>query len=320
MKKAIAILLSTLLLLTLMTGCAPGGSAKIKIGIVQPVEHTSLNQIREAIVAELDALGLSERIEVDYKNGQGDGNNIQTIVTQFVGDKVDYIVPIGTGASQIAAAATQAIPVVFAAASYPVQAGLVKALDQTDGNVTGVADPVPVDRIFELAQTLTPQAKTFGLVYNNSEPNSIENIQSAKDYCDANGLAYVEVTITNSGELLQAVQSLDGRVDAIFTPNDNTVASAMSTLAAQGIDMGVPVYVGADSMVKDGGLATVGINYDVLGKQVAGILKRLIDGQSVAQNPIEVVSEYASVVNTTTAQAIGVQLPQQVLDTFVIMQ
>lgn len=320
MKKVVAMVLAAILMVTMMAGCAPKAEGKIRIGLVQPVEHTSLNHIRETIVAELDALGLSDKIEIIYKNGQGDGGNIQTIVTQFVGDKVDYIVPLGTGATQLAAAATTEIPIVFAAVSYPVSAGLVASMDAAEGNITGVADPVPVDQIFALAQTLTPQAKTFGLVYNNSEDNSIENITAAKAYCDANGLVYVEATIANSGELLQAVQSMDGRADALFSPNDNTVAAAMATLAAQGIEMGLPVYVGADSMVQDGGLATVGIDYTQLGKQVAGILKRLIEGQSVAQNPIETVSEYAKVVNTTTAEAIGVQLPQDVLDTFTIMK
>lgn len=320
MKKAVILLLCVALLLVAFTGCAPKKTEKIKIGLIQPMEHTSLNQIREAILAELDALGLSEQIEIDYKNAQGDATNITTIINQFVGDKVDYILPIATGPAQAAAAATQTIPIVFAAVSYPVEAGLVKSMDVADGNITGVSNAIGVEEIFSLAQTLTPDAKTFGFIYSSGEVNAVSSIQRAKEYCDANGLAYVDTSIAGAGDLLQATQSLDGKVDAIFVPNDNTIASAMATLAGQAIQSGIPVYASADSMIKDGGFATVGIDYDILGKQVAGMLKRLIDGQSIAQNPVEIVSQYAKMVNTTTAEGLGIQLPQEVLDTFVLMQ
>ncbi len=322
MKKLMSlrlVLLSLVLLLT-ASGFIPKPEEKIKIGLVQPMEHTSLNQIREAILAELDELGLNGKITVDYKNAQGDAANINTIISQFVGDEVDFIVPIATGPAQAAAAATKTIPIVFAAVSYPVDAGLVTSLDVADKNITGVSNAIAIENIFELAAELTPDAKTFGFVYNIGEVNAVSSIERAKAFCDANDLKYIEATITNSSELLQAAQSLTGRVDAIFTPNDNTVASAMPTLAAEAIKAGLPVYAGADSMIIDGGFATVGIDYDILGKQVAAILKRLIDGETIAENPIEVVNEYAKIVNTTTAEAIGITLPQDVLDTFLIIE
>lgn len=320
MKKAVILLLCAAILMGLAAGCTAGAIKRIKIGLVQPMEHTSLSQIREAILAELAVLGLDGRIEVDYKNAQGDFNNINAIINQFVGDQVDYIVPIATGPAQAASAATQTIPIVFAAVSYPVEAGLIKSMGTSEGNVTGVSNAIGVEEIFGLAQTLTPDAKTFGFIYSSGEVNAASSIQRAKEYCDANGLAYVEKAIAGSGELLQAAQSLEGKVDAIFVPNDNTIASSMPTLAAQAIQSGLPVYAGADSMVKDGGFATVGIDYDILGKQVAAMLSRLIDGQTIAQNPVEVVGEYARVINTTTAKGIGIELPQDLLDTFILMQ
>lgn len=323
MKKIVASLLVGAMLLVSLVGCttkveekqnkavvnASGTtekSEKIKIGIVQPVEHPSLNQIRESIVLGLEELGLKDKVEITYKDAQGDASNINTIVSQFVGDKMDIIVPIATGAAQSAAAATKDIPIIFAAVSYPVEAGLVKELDKTDGNVTGVSDAVRVNEIFDLAGTLTPNVKTFGFIYNSGEVNSVSAINKAKEYCDSKSIKYVEATITSSGELLQAAQSLVGKVDAIFTPTDNTVASAMPVLSAEAIKAKIPVYVGADSLVADGGFATVGVDYKVLGRQVAAMIKRIIDGESISDNPVETLNEYIKIINDETAKKIGV--------------
>ena len=340
MKKIISLLLIMLMLLTLVTGCqtktetaedkektnttaetAPvENNEKIKIGIIQPVEHPSLNEIREYIIIGLEELGLKDKVEITYKDAQGDPSNINTIISQYVGENMDVIVPIATGVAQSAAAATKDIPIVFAAVSYPVEAGLVKELDKTEGNITGVSDAIGINEIFDLAMTLTPNVKTFGFVYNSGEVNSVAAIEKAKEYCDAKGLNYVDATITTSGDLLQAAQSLVGKVDAIFTPTDNTVASAMPVLAAEAIKAKIPVYVGADSMVADGGFATVGVDYKVLGKQVAAMIKRIIDGEEIINNPIETLNQYTKIINTTTSKEIGVEVSEESLKEFQIIE
>lgn len=347
MKKVIAIITVMMLLLTMVTGCqssdgtkeeqidaenAPAktkeevkedskGSDKIiKIGIIQPVEHPSLNQIREAIIAGLEEQGLKDKVEITYKDAQGDSSNINTIISQFVGDKMDIIVPIGTGASQSAAAATKDIPIVFAASSYPVEAGLVKDVNKPEANVTGVSDAIDVNEIFKLAKILTPDAKTFGLIYNSGEVNSVTAIERAKEYCAANGMEYIESTISNSSELLQVSQSLLTKVDAIFTPTDNTVASAMPVLASEAMNAKKPVYTGADSMVIDGGFATVGIDYNILGRQVADMVKRIIEGESISNIPVETLSEYTKIVNANVAKEIGVEVPEELSKDFQIIK
>ena len=318
MKKLISVVL---LLVVMSAGCSTAKTSdKYRIGIVQPVEHTSLNEIRETIIASLEASEYADKIEIIYKNGQGDGTNINTIVNQFIGEKVDMIIPITTGTAQIAAAATTEIPIVFAASSTPVEAGLVKSMDDTSGNITGVSDRIAVEDTLALAAKLTPDVKTFGLIYNQGEVNAVSGIDRAKAYLDANGYAYIESTIAVSGDLLQATQSLIGRVDAIYSPNCNTTASAMPVLAAEAINANLPVYVGADSMVIDGGFATVGIDYKMLGKQVAEMAIRIMNGETVAENHVETVKEHSNLINTTTAEGIGVTLPQDVLDSFILVQ
>lgn len=341
-SKFFLVILAGVLALATLAGCggsaAGGGAApseapssqssseaqpaaeKIKVGIVQPMDHPSLNTIRESILAEFEAQGLADKIEVDCQNAQGDNSNVAAILNKFIGDEYDVIVPIATGPAQAAAAATKDIPVVFAAVSYPVEAGLVGSMDKTDGNVTGVTNAIAIEDIFELAKALTPGAKTFGFIYNTGEVNAVSSVDRAKEYCDQNGLSYTEAIITSTNELSQAARSLSGKVDAIFTPNDNMVASAMPTLAQEAVAMKLPVYVGADSMVADGGFASVGIDYTILGAQVAQMVERIaLEGQSVDENPIEVVNEYARLINETTAKAIGVPIPDELRESFTIL-
>jgi len=340
MRKIISIIIALSMVFALLTGCATSaetaepkatetvnGAAKnsesndkIKIGIIQPVEHPSLNQIREYIIKGLEEQGLKDKVEITYKDAQGDPSNINTIISQFVGDKMDVIVPIGTGTAQSAAAATKDIPVIFAAASYPVEAGLVKDLNKPEANVTGVSDAIDIKQIFDLAFELTPDIKTFGFIYNTGEVNSAAAIEKAKEYLDEKKIEYVEATITNSGELLQAAQSLVGKADAIFTPTDNTVASAMPVLSAEAANAGIPVYTGADSLVADGGFATVGVDYTVLGRQVAEMVKRVIDGEAISAIPVETLKEYEKIINTTTAKQIGVEISEEALKEFQVIE
>jgi len=333
MKRLVLIITIMAMIFALLTGCSTSaetegqdtaktaeGGEKIKIGIIQPVEHPSLNQIREYIIKGLEEQGLKDKVEITYKDAQGDPSNVNTIISQFVGDGMDIIVPIATGPAQSAAAATKDIPVIFAAASYPVEAGLVKDLNMPEANVTGVSDAIDVNQIFDLAFELTPDIKTFGFVYNTGEINSASAIENAKKYLDEKGVAYVEAPITNSSELLQASQSLAGKADAIFTPTDNTVASAMPVLASEAAKADIPVYTGADSLVADGGFATVGVDYKVLGSQVADMIKRVIEGESISNIPVETLKEYEKIINTTTAKEIGVEVPEDLLKEFRVIE
>lgn len=336
MKKLLTLALAVLL--AVMTGCgavsssvapssgsaASSGSVNeakpVVIGIVQPMEHPSLNQIHETIISEFDALGLTGAVRIEYRNANGDPSMLPTIMSELIGGGVDILVPIGTGPAQAAVAATDTLPIIFSAVSSPVEAGLVTAFDETTGNITGVSNAIAIEDIFALAKTLTPEVKTFGFVYTTSEINSMVGIERARAYCDANGIPYKEAAITGVGELQSAAQSLVGQVDAFFTPNDNTIASAISIYMQVAEDAGLPVYVGADSMVIDGGLATVGIDYTVLGRQSARMVQRILNGETIAQNPVEQIGEYAKMINMVTANNLGITIPDSLKNEFVILK
>lgn len=279
---------------------------KLKVGIMQFMEHPSLNEIRDAFTTELAALGYDEsKIEITVQNGQGDFSNLNSIAQKFVGEDMDLIVAIATPSAQAAAAVTTSTPILFSAVTDPVAAGLVKDINAPGGNVTGTSDAIPVQSIFELAKRLTPDVKKFGFIYNSGEINSISVIADAKAYCDANGLTYAEGTVTNSGEVQQTGLQLLSECDALFAPIDNTVASAMPNLAAIATEQKKAVYVAADSMVADGGLATVGINYTKLGKETAAMAKEILDGKSPSDMPVRVMTEFAEVINEAQMKALG---------------
>ena len=323
MKKVLVLLMVAVMVMGTLSGCSSKDRAssnkKFKIGIVQPMDHPSLNTIKEAIVSELEADGMKDQIEIVFENANGDASLLPTIMQSLISDGVDMIVPIATNTAQAAAAATTTIPIVFAAVSNPVEAGLVTSLAVADANITGVSDSIAIEDIFALAVELTPEVKTFGFVYNSSEINSSTGIERAKAYCDANGLAYKEATITSTADIQQAAASLVGEVDAFFTPIDNTVASAMPVYVQVAMDAGIPIYVSADSMVNDGGLATVGIDYSVLGKQTADMIGRIIKGEQMSKNPVEAINEYAKMININAANELKLTIPKELMDQFVII-
>ncbi len=328
MKKLFALLLAVTMTLALgacssgNTPSSPAGSPapsapdpgakKVTVGIIQLMEHPSLDEIRGAITARLEEKAAENglAIEVSYQNGQGDTTTINTICQQFVASKVDVIVAIATPAAQGAAAAAQSsgIPVVFSAVTDPVAAGLVESLEAPGGSVTGTSDAIPVEKIFALADELTPGVGSYGLIYNTSEDNSLSVIAQVKAYLDGKQIPYTDGAITSSADVQTSARNLLGKCDAIFAPIDNTVASAMGVLADEAIQAKKPVYVAADSMVADGGLATVGVNYTNLGSQTADMVLKILTGTPAGEIPVEVLRDNAVVINGNTAAAIGVDV------------
>ena len=205
------------------------------------------------------------------------------------------------------------IPVLFSACTDPVGSGLVKSLDKPGGNVTGTSDAVSAKKIMELAKSITPQIKSIVALNKSSDYNSIALKYELKEFAAENGMEVIEGTVTNTSEVQQATQSLASKVDAIFSPIDNTIAAAMPIVTQVAENAKVPVYVGADSMVADGGLATYGINYVKLGHETADMAIEIINGKDPGEMPVRTISDVEIYVNKKTADAIGVTLPEDVL-------
>ena len=288
-----------------------GQQADYTVGILQYTSHSSLDEIAAAIQSELEqqaqAAGVS--ISVELKNGQGDAATINDICKMFVSDGVDLIIPIATPAATAAAAAVQGtdIPLVYSAVTDPVEAQLAQSMEAPGENMTGTSDYIDTAKILDLVLANNPDTKTLGLIYNLGETNSATTIEDLRPVLEKKGIQAVESTVTTPGEVQMAAQNLLSQgVDAIFVPIDNTVASAMSVLADEAIKGGVPVYTAADSMVRDGGLATTGVNYTKLGELTAQMAVQVLQGEDPATMPVQVLNDGIVTVNTTTAAALGI--------------
>ena len=277
------------------SGAAEGKT--YRVAIVQQLDHASLNEIRKAAEAELDAKAAELGVTIEYTefNGQNDATTLNQIGSQVVSDGYDAVMPIATLAAQCMQNATEGtdIPVVYAAVSDPL----------TAENVTGTSDALNTDFILDMMFAQNPDIQTVGLLYSLSEDNSKQPIEDAKAYLDAKGVKYVEGTGNTTDEIVAATNNMLDQVDAIFTPTDNRVMDAELTIAESLIQAGVPHYTGADSFVRNGAFATCGVNYTELGAYTADmVVDAMVNGNLPA---FHVMDGGIITVNTETAEGLG---------------
>ena len=308
MKKFIAIILTIALSLSL-AACGASEPAPqaddgaIKVAIVQQLDHSSLDEIREAVKAQLNTLASGQSISIEIKeyNGQNDSTMLNQICTDAVADGVDMIVPIATLAAQAAVTAAEDtnIPIVYAAISDPESAGLTGI-----PTVTGVSDALNTPFILDMMLAAQPDIQTVGLLYSNSEINSLTPIAEAKAYLEEKGIEIIEKTGTTVGEIQEATASMVGRVDAVFTPTDNAVMAAEATVAELLNADGIPHYTGADSFVLSGAFTTCGVNYTELGTKAGSMAFDILRGGEIGD--FVIMDGGIITVNIDTADACGI--------------
>lgn len=304
MKKVISVLLSLVLMTCVFTGCAADrdSSDGLTVAVVQQMDHSSLDEIRTAIVAQLNALAEEKGISITIEeyNGQNDSSVLNQIGAQVVSDGVDMIIPIATTAAQcmVTAADGSNIPIVYAAISDPESVGLT-GMD----TVTGTSDALNTAFILDMMLAVQPDVKTVGLLYSNSEANSATPIAQAKAYLEEKGIAYLEKTGNTTDEIVSAASSLVGRVEAVFTPTDNTVMGAEGAVAEILNGAGIAHYAGADSFVLSGAFATCGVNYTELGTKTADMAVEILQGGEIPE--FHVMDGGIITVNTETAEVLG---------------
>lgn len=325
MKKSLAAVVAVMTAIAL-TACSSSGSTEsaentettestetsgdeYKIGILQLTQHPALDKANEGFIAALDDAGISYTI--DQQNASGDQPTCQTIAEKLVNDGNDLIYAIATPAAQAVAGMTKDIPVVISAVTDPAESGLVADNAAPGGNVTGASDLTPVADQISLLKQLIPDAKTVGVLYCSAESNSAIQAQMAKEACEANGLEAVDFTVSSTNEIQTVVESMVGKVDAIYAPTDNTIANGMATVAMIANDNGLPVICGESGMVESGGLATYGIDYYQLGYMAGEMaVDILVNGTNPGDIPVGYLSadkcEFA--VNEETAAKLGIDV------------
>lgn len=303
--------LALVLALTLCLGSALAED-KISIGIVQYVTHNALDAAREGFIAALKDNGYvdGENISLDIQNAQADQSNLSTIADRFVANNVSLVLAIATPAAQAIAGKTTEIPILGTAVTDYVVARLANSNEVPGGNVSGTSDMNPVKDQIDLLQKLVPDAKTVGVIYTSSEDNSILQAKMAKEAIEAAGMTYVEVTVTNSNDVQQATQDIVTRCDALYIPTDNVIASSMPIVYGATVESKTPVICGEASMVENGGLATLGINYYNLGYQTGLMAVKLLKGEAkISEMPIETATGFDFAINGQVADEIGLTIP-----------
>ena len=295
------------------TFAKPKKQKVIKIGAIQLVEHPALDASYKGFVDGLKAAGYEDgkNIKLMYENAQGEQSNCVTIADKFISQRCDIIFAIATPAAQAVANKTETTPILVTAVTDPKTAGLVESNEKPGTNVTGTSDLTPCAAQIQLLKKLLPNTKKVAMLYCSSEENSRFQINLAKAECDRQGLTYVDATVSNTNEVQQVVQSLVGKVDAIYVPTDNMLAAGMANVVMVANQAKIPTIVGEDGMVQSGGLCTYGVNYYELGKQTGAMAVEILkNGANPADMPIQYLEKCDFSKNANTEKALGLTLPE----------
>lgn len=319
MKKIFAFVLSIIMAAACMAACSPSTPAPasdadgktVKVGICNYVDDASLNQIVENIQARLKEIGDEKGVafDVSYDNCNADANLLTQIISNFIADDVDIMIGVATPVAMAMQAATEdnGIPVVFAAVSDPVGAGLVESMEAPGSNVTGTSDYLDTAAVMQLITAADPDVKNVALLYDIGQDSSTAAIAHAKEYLDANGIAYGEYTGTTVDEVTLAVQALiaDG-VDAVFTPTDNTIMKSELSIYEMLQEAGIPHYTGADSFALNGAFLGYGVDYAALGVETASMAASIaLDGAKPAETAVKTFDNGCATINTETCEKLG---------------
>jgi len=282
-----------------------------RIGISQFITHQSLDATREGFVDELAKQGYVEgkNIEIDLQNAQGEQRNLK-IISQQLAESSDVVLAIATPSAQSLANTTQTTPVIFSAVTDPVSAKLVESREHPGGNVTGTSDQSSdaISTQINLIKKVLPKAKTIGILYTQSEPNSVVQKDEAKRLLEEKGFTVVEKTILDSNNVKAAAESLMAEVDMVFVPTDNIISSTMETVKQVSIKHKVPVFGGSTEMIAVGGLYNYGTNYEELGRQTARMLIRVLKGEKPENIAVELPEKLELHTNKEMADALGIDI------------
>lgn len=286
----------------------------VKVGVLQYVSHPSLDLIYKGIQDGLAEEGYkADDIKIDFMNAEGDQSKVATMSKQLVSNDNDVLIGIATPSAQGLASATKNKPVVMGAITDPIGANLVKNLEKPGGNITGVSDHNPAKQQLELIKKLTPNVKTIGALYSSSEDNSKTQVEEFKKLAEEAGYKVEEYSVPSTNEIASTMNVMTGKVDAIWIPIDNTIASAFATVVSSNKDAKKPIYPSATAMVEEGGLASVVVDQHDLGVATGKMAAKILKGAKPEETPVEIFNQGKSVINKKNAKELGISLPDDAL-------
>lgn len=304
----------------LLYGCGGSGGGEKKtadgkkqIAVVQVMQHGSLDAANQGFLDGLKERGYGvDKISVDQQNAQGDQSNLKTIADRFKAHRPDLICAISTPAAQAVANEIHDLPIIGCAITDFETAKLVKSNSKPETNVTGVNDRGPVEKQVDMGLKFLPAAKRLGLIYSSSEVNSQIQANQAKAHAASLGLTVVERTVSSVNDIQQAAESMVGQVDFIYVPTDNVIASSIPTLVKVTDPAKIPVFVGADSMAKDGALGSLSVDFYKSGVQAGHMAADVLDGKIKTQDTaVEDPEVLEVIINKKSAETLGLAIPEE---------
>lgn len=315
------VLLSTIVVsMFLLLGCANGNSLSqenmVNIGISQIASHPALDLAREGFIEALNSKGFKEgeNLNLEIQNAEGDIATSQMISSSFISTSKDLIFAIGTPAAQSAFNSSQDIPIITTAVTDAVEAGLVKSKDKSGTNVAGTSDAVPIDKQLKLIQEIVKDVKTIGVLYNTSEVNSEIQINNLKELAEASQIEVIAKGVTSVNDISQALDSILDKVDVLYTPADNMVASSMAIIASKALEKNIPVVGAEEAHVKGGALITEGINYKKLGFEAGLMAVEVLEGKDIKELSIKTLEETELVINEDTHQKLSINIDADIME------
>jgi putative ABC transport system substrate-binding protein len=301
-----------------------GSTNKVKgptIGMLQLVDAPPPNAVRQGFEAALAKAGYTPGKSVNFiqKDAAGELPNTTLVMKKFVADQVDMVFAIGTPPLQAAMKTVpETTPVVFAYCSNPWGAGAGTppgGVGQHKPNVVGTIGTNPMGKELDLARSINPKLKTVGVIFNPGEPNSEYEAQVLRDEAAKRSITVVEQSVANSGEVLQAAQVLAGKaIEAFVKIGDYATIQGFGSIAKVGLEKKIPVYsVDADDIKLPGCLATIGWAYFDDGFAAGELAVRVLKGESPKTMAFEPLTKTELGVNLVTAKAIGVTVPEAVI-------
>ena len=303
MKKFMAMTMAMVMTAMALTGCGGGaeeGAASGDIpviGINQYGQHASLDNCREGFLLGLEEAGLVEGVdfEIDYQNAGFDDNIATQIAQNFSANDVALMCAIATPSATAcyAAAEDKDIPVIFTAITDPEEAKL------TGGNITGTSDKLPIEGQLQLIRQMQPDAKTIGILYTTSEPNSVSAVREYEEKAGDYGITIEALGVMTQAEVNQATDTLISKgVDYFTNLTDNNVVGVLPSILEKTNEAGIPVYGSEIEQVKKGCVASAGIEYISLGKQTGMMAAKILKGEATAEEmPYETVTDFEIYVN-----------------------
>ena len=322
MKKRLALVLAGIMAAGALTGCGAGSDGgkkeSYKVGVVQLADHPSLDNCRKGFIQGLAAEGFTEgdNITIDEKSAAGDMSANSQIAQKFAWGGYDLVCGIATTSAQAlyAACHDKGIPVIFNAVSDPIAAQLAKSETKPLDGITGVSDSLPVVDQLKLIRSMMPEAKKIGIIYTTSEANSVSTIETYKKEAPNYGFEIETIGIGAEAEVAQAADVLLGKVDCISNMTDNTVVSALAVVLDKANAKKIPVFGSEEEQVKNGCIASAGLDYIELGKQAGIMAAKVLKGESVSSIPYETLKESKVTVNKTVCEKLGITAPAEVLE------